>query len=187
MMEKFRISRGSVTKGSGGLRGPLLKISEGLIESVREVHLRPPFQNFGGARRRNYRATLLAWTGGRVLRRPGHIRDGSQCVIKIVHAGLDTSADVNRAGDIAARRGGIRTHYIADKNIVAGLFAVAENRARFAFQHSPTEDRNHTSFAMRVLTRTINIPIAKRRVIDPVLNFVEKQIGLGRELDRKST
>src|SRR5713226_5309795 len=92
MIEKLRIEAVSVI--STRSRTLILEILEGLSEPVFEVRLRMPCEHFGCARRRDYRAHLLARLRGAIFGMSREIGDRCERRIQFVDVGLDSGPDV---------------------------------------------------------------------------------------------
>ena len=90
----------------------------------------------------------------------------------MIYAGFDTGADVDWSGHRSRHRGDIRTHHVANVNVVAGLLTIAENCHWFILEQASTENRDHPRLPMGILARSIDICVAHRGVVNSVLRLV---------------
>ena len=95
-----------------------------------------------------------------------------------IHVSLNPSSNIDRASEIDLQGREVGASNIANKNVVASLFAVAINNGLLSRQEPRGKDGNDTSFPMRVLARTINVRIAQGNIRDMILSLVVMQIVL---------
>ena len=120
---------------------------------------------------------------GCVLRRPVEVGDATACVVERRDRQLGPRADVEDAA-VAAGGGQHGAHHVADVDEVAGLRAVAEDRARGARRHLLEEDRDHPALETGRLVRPVDVGEAERNVRRAVEAVPGREVLLRGELGR---
>src|SRR5262249_17076802 len=94
-------------------------------------------------------------TRRRVLRRLSHTGEFGHHAVEPLHARLDAGADIEHQTTALPHCAHERVRDVVDVHIVASLRAVTEDDRTFAVEKLAGKDRNHTRFAVRILTRAV--------------------------------
>src|SRR5437016_13206758 len=88
-------------------------------------------------------------------------RQGSQQLEDRVDVGLDAGADVERADGVRCEGADVRIGHIADMHEITCPLALPVDPSGLAAQQAAAEDGEDARFSMRILTWSIDVPIAE--------------------------
>src|SRR5918998_1672483 len=156
------------------------EVAKRLLETRAEVYLRVPVQEPAGSLGRIDRASRLlpgrlrSALGGQVPP-----RDPAHPLIELVHAGLDSGADVvHPVWGFALQGKDVSPGHVRDIDVVAGLLSGAVDCRGIACGQVPGEYGHDPGLSVRVLARPVDIRVAQRGVGDAVLDAVEVEVAL---------
>ncbi len=134
-------------------------------------------------------AKLLARARRGVLHRNVGAGPGLQRRRKFEHRGLDAGSDVvgshvelRRLGELRFGGGEIGARHVAGVHIVARLHPFTEHRQRFSLEDAVAEDRDHAGFAVRILSRAVDVGVAQGNGVEAVDAGVIPEVVLHRQL-----